>query len=356
MGSGSEILTIRDHSDDVKSANIDNFVHQPGLHCGSTALRDAACFIGLPWSEAMVFGLASGIGFFLVEADSANPSRMFHGRSGLFENDFEETTGLQLIQDMTRDSDEAWTGIRAYLDGGEPVLIKSDIRYLPYYNTDVEFNGHKVVVAGYDLQNDRIRIADTAFEGLQDIGLHDLKKTLASDGAPLFWSECVYGPLRRTQNERPLADAIPRAIRLTAHRMLEDLSGFGGQTALEKFADRVSGYQTRADANWIARFGYQVIEKRGTGGGMFRKLYAEFLREAQEHIEIDREISAEMSDIASHWSQLAAALRRASEGEKDAWDASGDIAKTLAKKERSFHEATREFGKVSKENIKQDSK
>ena len=68
---------------------------------------------------------------------------------------------------------------------------------------------------------------------------------------------------------------------------------------------------------WLLRFAYQVIEKRGTGGGGFRAMYSEFLDEASEIVpEIH---GAGLVDLmrtsAEAWSALADCLRKGSESE-----------------------------------------
>lgn len=317
---------------------IDGFEHPPGVHCGSSAFTDAARFIGLPWSEPLVFGLAAGVGFYLITADGASPSRMIAGRSGLFEQSFTENTGLVFDERTTRDASEALQGVLQLIDGGEPVLIKSDIRYLPHYDTQTAFNGHKVVVAGYDEEAEEVYVADTHFEGLQPVGYEALKQALSSDGPPTFWSECMYGPLRRSTAERSIDEAIRQAMAMASLRMLEDPSGFGGVTAIETLADQIESYQTLEDASWIAKFGYQVIEKRGTGGGNFRRLYAAFLGEAVALADVDPSLSEQMTEIADAWTEFATTLKRASDGDAADWTEAAKVATRIAALERAYHE------------------
>ena len=98
------------------------------------------------------------------------------------------------------------------------------------------------------------------------------------------------------------------------------LGEFEGLPALRRFAAEV-GYVARAvaDWQWCARFNYQVIEKRGTGGGNFRAMYARFLAE------VGLEIEAEQCAAASAaWTALAADLFAASESDEPKpklWDA-----------------------------------
>jgi hypothetical protein len=91
--------------------------------------------------------------------------------------------------------------------------------------------------------------------------------------------------------------------------MLEPpLGKFAGLPALRRFAAEVGDWPEAAeDWQWCARFLYQVIERRGTGGGNFRRMYSRFLEEA------GYEESALAHEAAEHWSRLALAARTASE-------------------------------------------
>jgi hypothetical protein len=50
---------------------------------------------------------------------------------------------------------------------------------------------------------------------------------------------------------------------------------------MEHLARTFGEWAQAPDWSWCARFAYQVIERRGTGGGNFRRLYARFLSEAR---------------------------------------------------------------------------
>ena len=59
------------------------------------------------------------------------------------------------------------------------------------------------------------------------------------------------------------------------------LGEYEGLPALRRFAAEVGDWPAQvADWQWCARFNYQVIERRGTGGGNFRLMYSRFLAEA----------------------------------------------------------------------------
>ena len=59
---------------------VPGYVHRPGLHCGSSAMRNLLSFRGITLSEPMCFGLGSGAGFLYVPALPVPPGVAFHGR------------------------------------------------------------------------------------------------------------------------------------------------------------------------------------------------------------------------------------------------------------------------------------
>ena len=93
--------------------------------------------------------------------------------------------------------------------------------------------------------------------------------------------------------------------------MLEPpLGDYEGLPALRRFAAEVGEWPTGIeDWQWCARFGYQVIERRGTGGGNFRLMYSRFLAE------VGRDEAELAARAAAGWSALAQALLAASEAE-----------------------------------------
>ena len=94
--------------------------------------------------------------------------------------------------------------------------------------------------------------------------------------------------------------------------MLEPPFGeFGGLPALERLAAEAGSWpEAVEDWQWCARFAYQVIERRGTGGGAFRLMYSRFLEEA------GREEAPLAAAAAARWTELAGAFHAASESEE----------------------------------------
>lgn len=311
---------------------VPGFVHTPGHHCGSTALRNLLAFHGIEISEEMAFGLGAGAGFYYLALDDTSPSRWFNGRTARLEESFRELTGaaLELRTFAEEAGAEAWEAARAEVDAGRPTLLLTDIYYLDHYGNSAHFPGHAVVLAGYD--EEVAHLADTGFEELQTTRLENLARARHS-GHPAFRLEGHMFTVAESVEPEQLEAAVPAAIARAASEMLEPPFGeFGGLPALERLAAEAGSWpETVEDWQWCARFAYQVIERRGTGGGCFRTMYSRFL------VEAGRDEAPLAAAAGERWSELAEAFRAASETEEprpELWREVGAGAARVAEAER----------------------
>jgi Butirosin biosynthesis protein H, N-terminal/Domain of unknown function (DUF4872) len=313
--------------------SVPGYVHTPGNHCGSTALRNLLAFHGIELSEEMAFGLGAGACFYYLTLEDASPSRWFNGRTARLEESFRDLTGAALEMRTFAESDNgAWEAARAEVDAGNPAMLLTDIYYLDHYGNSAHFPGHAVVLAGYD--DEMARLSDTGFEELQTTRLENLAQARHS-GHPAYPLEGHMFTVTETVDREQLEAAIPRAIERAAQEMLEPTwDEFAGLPAVERLAAEASSWPEVADDwQWCARFAYQVIERRGTGGGAFRLMYSRFLAEA------DRDEAPLAAEAAARWTGLAEAFRAASESDEvDAatWHQVGDAAARVAEAERRF--------------------
>jgi hypothetical protein len=258
---------------------VPGFRHRAGNHCGSTALRNLLAFGGLELSEEMAFGLGAGAAFYYV-----------------------------------------------VVVAGRPALLLTDLYHLDHYGRSAHFPGHAVVLVGYD--SETAFLADTAFEELQKTSIESLKR--ARHGSmPVYPLE---GHMLRLPDGAELGDlggAAGRAIERAARQMLEpELGNYQGIPALKRLAEDAPGWPEAAeDWQWCSRFAFQVIERRGTGGGNFRHpMYSGFLAEAGY-------AEAALARAAGErWTALANAFRAASEQdqpEAPAWRRIGELAQEV---------------------------
>jgi hypothetical protein len=70
------------------------------------------------------------------------------------------------------------------------------------------------------------------------------------------------------------------AVLQQAVGLTEEAAPRTGVPGLRALADELPDWAKRPDADRCFRLAAQVIEQRGTGGGLFRRMYAQFLEEA----------------------------------------------------------------------------
>jgi hypothetical protein len=293
-----------------KARFVPGYEHVPGQHCGSTALRNLLAFHGAEISEEMAFGLGAGACFYYVTLEQGSPTRWFNGRTARLEESFDQLTGAALqLRTFEPGAGGAWEAARAEVDAGRPALLLTDLYHLDHYGNSAHFPGHAVVLVGYD--EETAYLSDTGFEQLQTTRLENLDRARHS-GHPAY---PLAGHMFTASGEvsaQRLREAVPAAIELAARRMLEpEIPGFSGLDAVRKLAAEAGSWpEVTEDWQWCARFGYQVIERRGTGGGAFRPMYARFLAEA------GRPEAGLAATAGEAWSELAEAFRAASENEE----------------------------------------
>jgi hypothetical protein len=286
--------------------SVPGYVHTPGHHCGSTALRNLLAFHGVEISEEMAFGLGAGACFYYVALDES-PSRWFNGRTARLEENFDELTGAALrLRTFEPGDGDAWEAARAEVDAGNPVLLLTDLYHLDHYGNSAHFPGHAVVLAGYDGKD--AHLSDTGFEQLQTTSLESLDRARHSDHPAYPLCGHMFTASGAVSPEQ-LRAAVPAAIERAATAMVEpEIPGFSGLDAVRRLAAEAGSWpEATDDWRWCARFGYQVIERRGTGGGAFRPMYSRFLAEA------GRPEAQPAAEAAARWTELAAAFHAASE-------------------------------------------
>src|SRR5262249_10842353 len=155
---------------------------------------------------------------------------------------------------------------------------------LGYHHTTSHFPGHTCVAVGYDAARAEVLIADRKFPELQTCSFAELRRARNAPDYPIRcanrWGDAAAG----ARLTRPVREAAAVAVRRTAREMLapesEWLPGASGVAAMRELAADFPSWSAQPDWSWAARFGYQIIIKRGAAGSFFRSLYADFLREA----------------------------------------------------------------------------
>jgi len=164
---------------------VENFVHRPGIHCESSALRDIFEFYGFTFSESKIFGLGSGLGF-IYWYGKQMPYPFVGGRARDLYKNLCNNLGVVVKVNKTSSKTKAYEALRKLIAEDVPVMIHVDMPFLKYLGLPKEahFGGHVVVVAGIDENKGVVYVADTAFEKLQTATLKELEEARDSKFKP----------------------------------------------------------------------------------------------------------------------------------------------------------------------------
>lgn len=318
---------------------IPNFKHEIGVHCGSTTIREMFLFDGVPVSEAMIFGLGSGLGFFYVKDAPSKPHHRFNGRCADLETSFYDRIN-QPIQWVGSWDENKLTDI--ILNKKRPVIAITDLNYIPYYEP-VHFPGHSIAVIGVDHENQHVAVYDISNQELEYISFHHLESAVAVTAPPVMsvshrWAEAP--KISQDHFDQMLnSETLKQAILQSTQQLLNPNTHYEGFQAMQQLADDFSAWKNFDDWSLCARFAYQSIEKRGTGGSGFRVLYADFLAEATSYLPQLNQINAEsqMRSSAILWSKLGSICKQIfAESKPELFDDCGKIVLDILNLEKNL--------------------
>ncbi len=317
---------------------VDRAKHFPGHHCASTGIRNIVNYHGFKWSEEFCFGIGSGLGIWYFSFPDLSPSRLIHVRSEDIEAKFFSCIGFPFKWEQYEDPADSEAALIDKLDTGLPVMLQTDIYYLPYYQSKTHFPGHVITAWGYDLNERSFIVSDTERTDFINVPFDSLRKARYTNFGFFQSRGNLFAP-EKLEQPKDLASIICSAIADNSKNLLKNKTDFSGVGALRKWEQELQKWAEFKDWSWMARFTYQVIEKRGTGGGGFRLLYSRFLEETTTFLPKIEELGLPgmMKEVAAAWTDLSEALRIASE--KSAFQFK-DIAiklKELEKLETAYH-------------------
>jgi hypothetical protein len=190
-------------------------------------------------------------------------------------------------------------------------MVWADIGHLDYLDVRMHNSNHDVIAVGYDSADGVVLLADHALPGVQRCSLDSFAAARASDGFP-----GAHG--RRTwfmswPEELPPADeAVSRAIRGAAARLAggeDNVPYTTGLPALRELGSAIDGWHELDERQLRERLHrlWFCVDKAGTGGGFFRRLWADGLQSISDLLDdpdLGR-LAGLYGELAGEWSALA---------------------------------------------------
>jgi hypothetical protein len=205
------------------------------------------------------------------------------------------------------------------------------------------------VAVGYDADAKTVLIADRKLDEPQAVPMEELRRARNAHDYPMACGNEYDHYRGRVALSRPLPDAIRRAIRHNVALMRAEEDGavpgaFAGIAGMRRLAADFASWSDIDDWSWAARFGYQVIVKRGSGGHFFRSLYTDFLRESADAVPALAEsgLAERMQSAADRWIDFSSLLEEQSVREtcdRALFEQAGEALAQLADLEESIFDA-----------------
>ncbi len=292
--------------------------HRVGRHCGSTSIRDICEYFGISdIEEPLCFGLGEGLGFWYLKDIPLSPSILIHVRTYPLEKNFFTNLGVPFKWEQFSERAKALEALIKKIYNNQPALIQTDIYYLPYFNSSTHFPGHAIVVWGVSEKKREFYVSDTKHPDLLSVPFDYMEQALYSTEGFFKSLGNQFTPPFLLSLPPDMEKVLKRAIFNTSYNMLNPSSPQEGIKAMRRWIEEIDTWAQLEDWRWTARFTYQVIEKRGTGGGGFRLLYGDFLKEAAQYIPLlrERHLIDKMYRLGEKWREVAYGFKEISEGD-----------------------------------------
>lgn len=291
-----------------------------GKNCQTSSMMRLMHHMGYEISEPMLVGMSSGLGFIywfmklmpypVVGGMNRASCRRFPGILGKAA----KRLGGDFDVILTKSVKKAHAFLKETLHQNQPALVCVDMAYLDHLLTgeDDHFGEHNVLVYGIDERKDLAYISDR-FDGTTSMSLKKLKKARASEFQPF---PAMNQMVRFSFPEKltPRETIIPAAIKENADALLNPPISNAGVKGIVKWSKELPKYPKMIpnpkNLAHALMMHYIYIETGGSGGAIFRRIYADFLKEASDLMDNSAmaRASEEFNVISDTWSEIANGL------------------------------------------------
>jgi len=296
------------------------FQHRHASHCESGVMAALVTHAGLPLSEPMAFGLASTLSFAYIPLIKVGglPLVAYRALPHAITKGLRKPLGLTMQVETFRKADLGVARLDELVAEGQLVALQTSGFWLPYFPEDLRFhfNVHNLIVFGRD--GDDYLISDPVFEETVRCPKADLTKARFAKGLMAPKGRIYF--TRSAVPEPRWEKILPKAIRKTCRTMLAPVP-FAGAKGIRSLARAVAKLDSSGEGAHARQFlGHMVRmqEEIGTGGGGFRFIYAAFLQEAAELLNLPPLATKadEMIAIGDEWREIALAAALMIRGRK----------------------------------------
>ncbi len=288
---------------------LDNFEVLAGQHCESSAMMNALNYQGVTMAESEINGFASSASFGFSRKKEF-PSLLL--RVCDFKESFSNCTGIKIKIQEPSTPQEAYNSAKIILSKSTPVVLRVNMRYLPYLhggkygNKNTSFGWHFVTLVKIDETLGYAWVTDTSFAQLQKIKITDLAKArdakegiFKSDNYSYYFDNPMNEDINYfTSFKKSVAKMISN---YENYNTLEEISMFSND--IENIENGRSIYMM--EPLFFTMYGF--IEEFGTGGSGFRnflKQYVIIMSERYDDLGL-YDVAAIIEKSCIKWRELA---------------------------------------------------
>jgi len=287
------------------------YQHRMGAHCESGTVTSLLNHAGLPITEPMVFGIASGIffGYFHRHKSFTFPTFIVRNRPGEIRTNLQKRLGIKFKTYSFRNPDEGMIAMDGLLGRGIPVASQVDFYYMDYVPSweRVHINVHFMIVIGKEGR--RYLISDSYFPRPVELEEESMRRGRFAGGT-MSPKGFLFHPLQ-VPADIDYSRPVLKGIRKACFNMLSIPVPFIGVKGIRTFARKVTEWPAFArDTEHLSHEVMKInilLEDQGTGGAGFRYMYATFLQQAAEVLNRPRlkDFSAELMEIGDGWREIS---------------------------------------------------
>jgi hypothetical protein len=318
---------------------LKDFTCTGGKHCQTTAMKGILDYSGHPFSEEMLLGLGGGIGF-IYWYMKRMPAPFIGGRNAKPE-DFTlnicKRIGAKASILQTLNKNKGYEELKNILRVGRPVYLFVDMAYFPYLALpeNAHFGAHTIAVFGIDEMNNKIYIADRGKKAVT-VTIEELEKARNSKFPPYPPKNKllkIQYPIETKSLEKGIVEAIKESCDTMLHPPIKNI----GLQGMQKWAKLVIEWPKQFEGMSLLGCLFNTfvyIEIGGTGGGAFRPMYAQFLKESVRLIKKPALLEvAELFEASGElWNRIAKAAL------PDSWNSLKRVRELMIDSNRIFEE------------------
>lgn len=301
-------------------SNEVSFTHRQFAHCESGVSSQLIQHAGIPLSEAMVFGIGSGIFFAHIPFVKIMglPLTGYRSLPTTIFKKCAKRLGLQYKHKKFSNPEEGQRYLDALLEQKKIVALQTNIFWLPYIPERFRFpfNAHNLIVYGKQVEAgvSNYRVSDPVLEATALCPIEAMNKARFAKGVMSPKGFLYYIDQNNLElSPEKLQNAVYLGIKQSARHMLYTPVPFFGLRAIRYLAKRILVWSKNNEARRFSLMLTHVVrmqEEIGTGGAGFRFLFAKFLEESS-HLytgaksEVLMQLSKEFLSIGDLWRQWA---------------------------------------------------